>query len=364
MPTPRRAWFVLAALLTLLAACDGGGTEPEDTGATGEKPEALPAFATVGLYSQAATFNTPIAADPTLDPSSASYMSLFRSSGELVIQVGQYSAPVYLADATTPRVDVHLPCGDWWEMGVNTLTSVPIPDYAEPAADTDGESAPTGCGEEADQDNNMVILDMENRCEIGFWQARREGGSWVASWGNGISLDSDGVFPGGLSTRASGFPFLGGVIWPDELVNGEIAHKLAFSYPHTRSGGPVAPATDSDGITDDPDALPIGAILQLDPDLDLSTLGLTDYEMTIATAMQVYGMILVDTGGSAGIGLYAIDPVSVRNGDPYGDALPDDDFVLLPDIPLDAFRVLELPPQDGSWENNLDLTESVCAQYQ
>ncbi len=202
--------------------------------------------------------------------------------------------------------------------------------------------APSGCGDEADQDNHMVILDLVNRCEIGLWQARREGGTWVASWGNSISLDSDGVFPGGLSTRGSGFPFLGGVIWPDEMIDGEITHKLAFSYPFTRSGGPVAPATDSDGITDDPDALPIGAILQLDPDLNLTTLGLTDHEMTIATAMQVYGIILVDTGGADGIGLYAIDSVSVQ-GDLYEGSLPSGDFVPLPNIPLDSFRVLALP---------------------
>lgn len=362
MSGTRHSRSILAILLILLPACSGSGTEPQEDGGTAEKPDSLPAFASIDLYSNASTFNQPLPQDPPIDPDSEGYVSLFAGAGALVVQVGQYSAPVYIADASTPRVDVSLPCGDLWEMGVNTLIDVPIPVYAEPASDTDGSTAPSGCGEEADQDNHMVILDLVNRCEIGLWQARREGGAWVASWGNSISLDSDGVFPGGLSTRGSGFPFLGGVIWPDEMIDGEITHKLAFSYPFTRSGGPVAPATDSDGITDDPDALPIGAILQLDPDLDLTTLGLTDHEMTIATAMQVYGIILVDTGGADGIGLYAIDPVSVQ-GDLYEGSLPSGDFVPLPNIPLDSFRVLALPPQDGDWQNDLDLPDEACSGF-
>ena len=345
--------------LALTAAC-GETLEPH---VFGEKPESLPTFSSVGLYSSASTFNQAIPADPAIDANSAEYISLFANSGSLVVQVGQYSAPVYVVDGDTPRMDVFLECGDHWEMGVNTLTNVPVPDYAEPAADTDGGAAPSGCGEDADQDNHMVLLDLENRCEIGFWQARWDGDQLKASWGNGISIDGPGVFPKGLSTRGSGFPFLGGVIWPDEMVNGEIQHRLAFSYPHTASGGPVAPATDSDGITDGSDALPIGAILQLDPSLDLSSLGLTSYEMTIATALQEYGMILVDTGGGSGIGLYAIDPVSVKGGDPYGSSFPADDFVALSNIPLSSFRVLELPAQDSDWQNNLDLVESTCSSF-
>lgn len=78
---------------------------------------------------------------------------------------------------------------------------MPIPDFAEPANDVDGTDnpIPTGeCGEYSDQDNDMIILDLETRCEYDFWQMRKENGRWVASWANNISMGSTGIFEKGL----------------------------------------------------------------------------------------------------------------------------------------------------------------------
>lgn len=208
----------------------------------------------------------------------------------------------------------------------------------------------------------MVVLDLVNRCEIGFWQARKENGSWVASWANGNSMGGTGIFPFGLSGRGSGFSYLSGVIWPDELREGRIRHKLSFSYKFTKASGPVAPATDSDGVTEANYALPEGAVLQLDPNLDLDTLGLTAYEKTIARAMQEYGLILLDTGGT-GLGLYAVDPRSVAGGDMYTGILPDQPYLPLT-IPLEKMRVLKLPEQRTDWRVNLRLEQNACAQFE
>lgn len=103
----------------------------------------------------------------------------------------------------------------------------------------------------------------------------------------------------------------------------------------------------------------------MNPDIDLSTLGLTAYEETIARAMQEYGLYVVDAGGESGIGLYAIDPRSVEGGDLYDTLLPDADFVLLDNIPINAetFRVLQLPPQDSDWQDALDLTDTGCNDF-
>ncbi|NOY43847.1 MAG: hypothetical protein GXP50_00120 [Deltaproteobacteria bacterium] len=305
---------------------------------------------------------------------------LLEASGDLVIQVRQYSSPVYVADESTPRRTVELPCGPWWELGVSRMTDVPIPDGAEPAQDVDGAENPvppdaTTCGEDADQDNNLIVLDLENRCEYDFWQFRWANGQAVASWAGAISLDGTGIYAGGLSTRGSGFAFLGGLIWPDELQAGRIEHALVFNYPYTRSGGPVSPATATDGVWDGtepeiqdlagPGAVPMpeGARLQLDPELDLDALGLTPYEKTIARALQEYGMFLVDTGGGDGIGLYAIDPRSVQ-GNPYEGVLPDEDFVPLPNIPTDRFRVLETGEMDLDWRTKATLLEGPCARFE
>lgn len=368
--------FIVLILSLTFSAC--GSTEGEDSGGDpsgpvepiGEKPESLPDFASLSIYSSSSPLNTKIPESMAVDQNSDAYINKLisgaGSSERLLIQVGQYSATVFTADESTPRVDVKLPCGDSWEMGVNTLKDVPIPEFAEPAYDSDGEDAPitTGdCAEESSQDNHMVIIDPINGCEYDFWQTRKEDGNWVASWGNAIELSDDGIYDKGLSTRGSGFAFLGGLIWPDELKNGEITHSLVFSYPFTKSGGPVAPATDSDGYIEEANSLPEGARLRLNPNLDLSSLGLTSAEMTIATALQEYGMFLVDNGGDSGIALYAIDPESLASN-PYDGILPDGDYPILENIPLDELQVMQLPAQDPDYQSNLDLIPNSCASFE
>lgn len=349
---------------------DGGGDPVGPIDPVGEKPESLPSFASLSIYSSSSPLNTKIPASMQVDEDSDEYIQKLitgaGSTGSLLIQLGQYSATVFVVDNDTPTTDVTLHCGDWWEMGVNTLKGVPIPEYAEPAYDLDGEDEPIRkgiCAEESAQDNHMIIINRDTGCEFDFWQARQEDGNWVASWGNAIELSDDGIYDKGLSTRGSGFAFLGGMIWPDELVNGEITHALVFSYPFAKSGGPVAPATDSDGTITDAFSLPEGALVRLNPGLDLTTLGLTDAEMTIAKALQEYGMYLVDSGGETGIALYAIDPESVASN-PYDGVLPDEDYPILENIPLDELQVMQLSAQDPDYQSRLDLVPNSCADFE
>jgi hypothetical protein len=242
---------------------------------------------------------------------------------------------------------------------------VPIPEWAVPSEDKDGTIPPSGCGENSDQDNNMVILDLTTRCEYSLWQARKENGAWVASWSNRSTMGGSGIFPQGLSTRASGFSFSGGVIWPDELKEGVIRHKLVFSYPYTKSPNPVAPAVSTDALTTDADAIPIGAIVQLDPSLDLDALGLVGAEKTIAKAMQEYGLILSDTGGASGIGLYAVDPNSVTTYPYEGIFSSMESFIILSNIPADKFRVLKLGAEDPNFQSKLNLEVAhACGNFE
>jgi hypothetical protein len=99
----------------------------------------------------------------------------------------------------------------------------------------------------------------------------------------------------------------------------------------------------------------------LDPDLDLTTLGLTSYEMTIARALQEYGMYLVDSNG-VGVSIEAIDPRSVQ-GNPYDGLLPDEDFPTLPNLPTGSFRVLKLGPQNPLFDEENELVDSGCATF-
>ncbi|MFC1592127.1 hypothetical protein ACFL43_06350 [Thermodesulfobacteriota bacterium] len=328
--------LLIAAALCAAAGCDD--EEPDEA----VKPAAL---AYPVLYSADSPFNQPIAGDAAIDPDSdlliESIIEQAESQG-FFIAVNEWTIPIYYADADTPRYDVAL-TASWAPARV--MLDVPIPDYAEPD--------PAG-------DGHMVIIDNATGCEYDLWVARKGiSDSWSASWGNAISHDGNGIFPTGLSARGSGFALPAGMLWPGELAAGEITHALVFSYDHTKAGGPVAPATESDGTSLRDDAIPEGARIQLDPDLDLSALGLTDYELTIAKALQRYGMFLGDDGG--GVQLQAVSPLSVQ-GNPYDGILPDDDTVLLDNIPVERFRVLKLPPQEPDIE--VTLSESDCAQME
>lgn len=344
------SWMnVLFALILVLYACSLNGNE--DGGVNGlpqtEKPTSLPARADLQLYSADSPLNQKIPADAIVDLNSDGYVNLIvqaAQTGGFIIELKQYSAPVYFADANTPRKDVWLACGQDWG-GVEYLKDVPIPDFAEPANDVDGADNPIPageCGEYSDQDNQMIILDLETRCEYDFWQMRKENGGWVVSWANSISMDSTGIYEKGLSARGSGFTTLSGLIWPDELEKGQINHALIFSYPYPKAVAYVSPATESDGTSIEPYALPEGARVRLDPNLDLGSLNLTPAERTIAKALQEYGMYLVDVGGS-GVSIEAVDPKSVK-GNPYEGLLPDVDYPSLENIPLNRLQVLQLPP--------------------
>ena len=196
----------------------------------------------------------------------------------------------------------------------------------------------------------MVVYDSAEDRFYELWRPwQTDDGAWAAATGNRIDRTGTGIYPGdGLRTsegiRASGFSLAAGVIWPHELAAGRIEHALLFGYDYVRLGGPVAPATASDGAHDDPSAMPMGAHLQLDPDLDLDRLGLDPWERTIATALQEYGMYLGDSAG--GIPLAMASAYSFR-GNPYQDLLPRtliaEGGVLLSKLPAEAFRMLAPP---------------------
>ena len=362
-------WVILHTFWIFITA--GCNSEDEGNIIIPEIPGAPTSLPQIRLYSPESPFNQRVPTDAPIDPNSKKFVNAIvqeaQNTGGLTVILKQFSTTVFFTDASTPRHDVKLTCGPAWELGVQWLKSVPIPDFAQPTVDVDGADNPIKpgeCSDEADQDNHMVLVDLNSRCEYDFWQMRKEEGQWVASWGNAISIDGTGVFEKGLSARGSGFAFLGGLIWPHELRQGHIDHALVIIMaPHlVRVGGPVPPATESDGTSNLPEALPEGARLRLDPALDLEALNLTPAERTIARAMQEYGLIVADVGG-LGVAIQAIDPRSVQ-GNPYAGLLPDEDFPVLKNIPLDKLQVLKLPPQDANFQAKLAIPDDGCAQFE
>ncbi len=290
------------------------------------------------LYSASSPWNSPVPSNPTVDPASAAMVQTIVAAAQaqgFLIAAKKWTWPLYYADSTTPRYAVSL-TASW--APASTMSGVPIPANAAPDPSGDG---------------HMLVIDRSTNCEYDFWQAvHNADGSWSASWANAAYATDSGWFDHGLSATGAGEAGGGGLIRPEELQAGQINHALVFVYPYTKAGGPVLPATESDGRSTIVGAIPEGAHLQLDPSLDLSGLGLNSYELVIAQALQRYGMFLGDSGG--GVSLLAQHPQSTTLAYPWGDQT----YVYLPQSLLGHLRVVELGAQ---YKSPLSLDPTGCA---
>jgi hypothetical protein len=322
---------VAVAVALTLAGCSSSQPGPRDPAQEQVLP-AVPGPDGRTLFEGAGNpWYQQVADDAPVDPRSADYVRRLLTEKPLV-SVNGWTIPVYEANSTTRRYAVSATedhTGGGW-----TLPGVPIPDSAAPDPEEDG---------------HMVVVDRAADCVYELWQASRDGDGWTASWVNATPADGTGVYPDGLSARASGLSAAAGLIWPQELAAGEIKHALVFAYPYSAQGDPAAPATASDGRTGDGAALPMGSRLRLDPSVDVDSLGLPPAERTIAHALQTYGMILADTSG--GFTLYAVAPQSFPSF-PYPKSWSRDIWKDISAIPFDRMQVVSAgtatPRHDGA----------------
>lgn len=306
---------------------------------------ALPLLLTGGggperLYADSSPLNTPIPDGAEADPRSPAMVAQLEREAErqgFLVSAGRFTSPIAEADASTPRHDVvlrHEPYAG------AVFVGAPIPEGARPSPDSDG---------------GLIVLDRSTGCEFDYGGLRLEAdGRWSAHFANALPLDGSGIYPSGESPSASGFASAAGKIRPQELARGEIPHALTFGMEATKAGGPVPPARASDGRSTLPGAIPEGARVQLDPQLDLGALDLEPWQRTVARALQRYGMFLVDSGGSL-----AVSAEHVLSAGP--DAYPwgAEVYARLPSALVPHLRVLRLPPQRPS---DYRFVETRCAR--
>jgi hypothetical protein len=142
-------------------------------------------------------------------------------------------------------------------------------------------------------------------------------------------------------SRACGFPLIAGLIRVEELEAGKIEHALVLAYPHIRAGLYTPPASTAQATVGTEAiksrGIPCGGRIQLDPSLNLDSLGLSASGKVIARALQEYGAYIGDYSGA--VNLYA-------DGSPAAQAKWDagllDTYEVKDLILLSAFRVLAL----------------------
>jgi hypothetical protein len=301
------------------------------------------------FFSADSFWNRPIPRDARTDARNEQYLKCLATepTGGVHINASKFTIPVYDVDARTPlrRIRQKATTPEQQAKAVNARREfrhgpgfgpdVPIPDGAVPD--------PAG-------DHHAAFVDWERGMAWDVWGGEKlPDGAWESWTGMTYSIDGPGVFriedlPAELGdsihyhgpSRAAGVPAIAGLAMHHEVVAGRIEHKLAMAARHNAYQEFCFPATWTDGRF--PGGLPEGAVVQLDPDLDLGPFDLKPGARTIARALQEYGMVNVD--GAAGTVVYAEgiyhDPS--KSWDGWFDEQE------LKRIPIERFRVVALPP--------------------
>ena len=146
-------------------------------------------------------------------------------------------------------------------------------------------------------DRHVLVLQTGSCTLYELFDAERQGdGSWSAGSGAVFDLRGYDLRPDGwTSADAAGLAILPGLVRFDEVAAGEIRHALRFTAPRTRRAY-VWPARHFASSLTDPALPPMGQRFRLRADADLS--GFSPEALTIARALQTYGMILADNGSA------------------------------------------------------------------
>lgn len=310
-------------------------------------------------YDTSAPWNTPIGATPTIDPNSTNFINriitktplegqsagVFANKAVLTSDVSQYTIPIYSFDNETPRASVQMSgyfssydAGDNSRVGYGfaaTIPNVPIPAQAVSGVGSDGQ---------------ITFWDAQNNVEWGFWQFGKDpNGTYYATNGFRYHTGSgyNGRFADGKAGRGAGTTYLSGLVRRWEIEQGHIDHALSMAYkgpsPECRY-----PASKSDGGnfggiagTDAPE----GARVQLNPSLDVTTLGLSSAGVTIARALQQYGAYIIDNSGSTKV--YIEDQTTANWPISTADPLHIERYTVSA-IPLNQLRVIYGPTTNES----------------
>lgn len=291
---------------------------PATTGQASTQPYTL-------WYSPTSFWNTPIVTNPVIDPKSssmiASAISEYASNAVLDNDNDWGMSYVYASsNSKTYTVACNTYCtGD--------TISFPIPPGARPNLGSDHHLAVINGSQELD------MWDASYNASKDSWSAGVRAVTDITGWGANCA---QGQHCNGAI--AAGFALLGGSIRPEEIANGVINHALALTTPATRAGYIACPATHTDGASDSANAIPEGALIQLDPSFNVSGQSWPAWEKTVAIALQTYGAYVVDTSGA--LALYAVSDMNAGNTSWASVGMTK--FPSLSNLPWSSFRVIKI----------------------
>jgi hypothetical protein len=269
-----------------VTAVDFGGSSVAHS-ATGPVVAATPSSFTPSLahpFPPGSFWVRPLPANPAVDPQSADMISYWLSkAGPIDLTLRRYAVADAIASPSDPTYSITT-CAYTCTLDRWGAFHIPAGTRADPGSD-----------------GHLAILDPSTGREWGMWQAQYNSttNTWTAGSGAALDLTTETVVPASVSgANDANFPALAGIVRPEELAAGHIDHPLVYATPPRAKGPARCPANSNHGTDTSSLALPDGALLQLDPSLDVNSLAIPAWEKVIAHALQVYGMYMRD--GSSG----------------------------------------------------------------
>lgn len=231
-------------------------------------------------FSTSSAWNTAL---PKYAPAHANNAALIAALQSQVQSYGAQvditdSAPVYVVDSGAPTVSVT----PWGCNGAadnslaGALSAVPIPFYAQPSTGPQGR---------------MIIYQPTTGAVWELGGAYKSGDQWFACHG-GYMADtsvSTGSFTGSHGVTDSALSLLAGQISLADIGRGRIDHAIGLGLPQVSTATSWPAVRGGSG-----GSLPMGSRLQLDPSLNVDSLGLSNYGKMVAKAAQQYGFIVWD----------------------------------------------------------------------
>jgi hypothetical protein len=307
-------------------ALDGSDAAVADLTASVTTPAQIGLFPR--LFNKTSFWNTKIPADAAIDPNSTALVATSLTPYAPIsnmINNDVWGIPIAYADGSSKLYSVGCVRYD-----CDTPTSFRIPSYATPNSGSDGK---------------LVVLDPTQKTELDMGRAVYDPGADAWSTNSRYITESNGWGAMCAPTQrcdgvlGSGLAEAGGVIRPEEIAQGVIKHALVLAIPYTRSNFIACPAVKTAGGHDDPNALPFGARVQLDPSFNVAAQPWQKWEKIVGVALQKYGAYVADIGGSMAVraeasldrGYYAWSMAGVYQLSPS-----------LSNLPWSGFRVLQI----------------------
>jgi hypothetical protein len=281
------------------------------------------------------------AATATLDPDSPTLIATWRSTqfaGTPLMTLNNFGVALATTAADSPGYNVPMTSGG----SLDSTIYIPLGTLPDPGGD-----------------GHLSVRDPIHGREHDFWQAVYDSGTQkISSTSSGSSFPIDfwtENYPGiTWGSNDANFPLARVLVTPEEISAGFIGHPLSFAQPAGTGGvfgadGGRYPATFNNPHAPTAGQIVEGTWIRLDPNYDVATSGLPDWQKTVAHALQDYGAFLRD--GSAGeIDFHGENPInrggsSVWWGVGHGIPTSGNYAFFSGSFPWDSMQVLQPPAQ-------------------